>query len=89
MHKASYKILKGVSLLVFVIAVITYLSSQIVSVASRRIPVRNEAGEVIGFASIPHDHGATQFMSLAVMILGGIQFWTIRNIGHALHNRLE
>ena len=73
--------------MVFVIAVITFLSSQSVSVASRKVVVRNDAGEIIGFAWIPHDYGADRFISLAVMILGGIQFWSIRNLGNAVYNQ--
>ena len=87
MQPASYKILKSVSLLIFAFAVIIFVSSQIVTVASRHIEVRNEKNEIIGDAWIPHDYGTDQFISLAIMILSGIQFWTIRNIGNAAYEK--
>ena len=85
MHPASYKALRSVSLLIFVVSVLLFVSSQFVTVASRRVQVRDKGGQIVGEAWVPHDYGTHQFLSVSLMVLSGIQFWTIRYIGKAAY----
>jgi hypothetical protein len=83
MRFRSYKYLRRASLLVFLVSILLFVASEVVTVAARRVQVRNTDGEIIGEAWIPHDYGTSQLLSLAVMILSGIQLWSviiIRNI---------
>jgi hypothetical protein len=67
--------------LVFLVSILLFIGSQVVTVAARRVPVRNRDGQIIGEAWIPHDYGTSQFLSLALMILSGIQLWTVTIVG--------
>jgi hypothetical protein len=83
MRFRSYKYLRRASLLVFFVSILLFVASEVVTVAARRVQVRSTDGEIIGEAWIPHDYGTSQLLSLAVMILSGIQLWSviiIRNI---------
>lgn len=80
MCSGSHKILRGASLLVFVASVLFFALSQVVTVASRRVPVRDKEGQIIGDAWIPHDYVADEFLYAALMVLSGMQLWTIRHI---------
>jgi len=83
MQSRSFKILQVASLAIFVIAVLAFVFSQVVTYASRRVQVRDRDGHVIGDASIPHDYAADASSSLSIAVLSGIQLWTIRAIGKA------
>ena len=72
---------------IFVIAVLVFVFSQVVTYASRRVPVRDKDGHVIGEAWIPHDYGADASSAISLAVLSGIQLWTIRTIGKAAHER--
>jgi hypothetical protein len=48
--------------------------------------VRDKGGQIIGEAWIPHDYGTHQFLSISLMVLSGIQFWTIRHFGKAAYD---
>jgi hypothetical protein len=87
MRPASYKALRSVSLLIFVLSVLLFVSCQLVDVASRRVQVRDKAGQIVGEAWIPHDYGTDQFVCLSMMILSGIQFWTVLYFGKVAHDR--
>jgi predicted secreted hydrolase len=58
--------------------------SQVVTVASRRVEVRDRQHQVIGEAWIPHDYGSDTFTGFCFMALSGIQFWTIWLVGKQL-----
>jgi hypothetical protein len=75
--------LKSASLLVCIISVLLFVFSQVVTVAARRVQVRDKEGHIIGEAWIPHDYGTNQFLSMAIMIMSGIQLWTIVIIGRS------
>ncbi len=81
----SYRALRAVSFLVFLLAVLLFIVSQVVTVASRRVKVRDQQGQIIGTADIPHDYGSDMFTSFAWLVLSGIQFWTIQIIGNRLY----
>jgi len=86
MRPASYKTLRGVSFLIFGLSVLLFVSCQLVDVASRRVQVRDKAGQIVGEAWIRHDYGTDQFVSLSLMILSGIQFWTVLYFGKIAHD---
>jgi hypothetical protein len=75
------------SVAIFVIAVLTFIFSQLVTYASRRVQVRDKDGHVIGEAWIPHDYTADASSSMSIAILSGIQLWTIRTIGKAAYEK--
>lgn len=77
MRFRSYKYLRRASLLVFFVSILLFVASEVVTVAARRVQVRSTDGEIIGEAWIPHDYGTSQLLSLAVMILSGIQLWSV------------
>jgi hypothetical protein len=79
----SYRALRAVSFFAFCLALLLFVFSQIVTVASRRVDVRDQQGQIIGNAWIPHDYGSDTFTSLSWMVLSGIQFWIIKSIGKA------
>jgi hypothetical protein len=83
MRSRSHKFLKSASLLVCIISVLLFVFSQVVTVAARRVQVRDKEGHIIGEAWIPHDYGTNQFLSMAIMIMSGIQLWTIVIIGRS------
>jgi hypothetical protein len=86
MQPASYKVLRSASLLIFILSGFLFVTSQFVTVASRRVQVRDKGGQIIGEAWIPHDYGTHQFLSISLMVLSGIQFWTIRHFGKAAYD---
>jgi hypothetical protein len=75
------------SFAIFVIAVLTFIFSQVVTYASRRVQVRDKDGHVIGEAWIPHDYGADVSSSMSIAVLSGVQLWTIRTIGKAAYEK--
>lgn len=81
MRSRSYKYLRRASRLVFLVSILLFIGSQVVTVAARRVPVQNTDGQIVGEAWIPHDYGTSQFLSLALMILSGIQLWTVTIVG--------
>ena len=81
MEPALYRILKSITVIVFVLSCIFFLSSQLVSVASRTYPVENEENEIIGSVIILHDYTESQFTSLTFMVFSGIQLWTLMHLG--------
>ena len=83
MQIGPYKILQRASFAIFLIAVLTFGYSQVVTYASKRVQVRDKDGHVIGEAWIPHDYGADGVLSLWIAVLSGIQLWTVRTIGKA------
>ena len=87
MQSRSYKILQMASFAIFVIAVLTFIFSQVVTYASRRVQVRDKDGHVIGEAWIPHDYGADVSSSMSIAVLSGVQLWTIRTIGKAAYEK--
>jgi hypothetical protein len=71
------KLLRGISLFVFLISVIAHGISAVVDVASTHIKVRDLKGIVIGEAWIPFDYSTFQLVTFIFMILSGLQYWTI------------
>lgn len=87
MQPSSYKLLKGASLVVFFVSIMLFSTSLVVDVASRRVQVRDKAGQIIGEAWIPHDYGTDFFLSSSLMILSGVQLWTIVSVGRAAYDK--
>ena len=87
MQTRPYKILQIASFAIFVIAVLMFIFSQVVTYASRRVQVRDNDGHVIGEAWIPHDYAADASSSISIAVLSGIQFWTVRTIGKAAYEK--
>jgi len=85
MQSRSYKILPITSFAIFVIAGLMLIFSQVVTYASRRVQVRDKDGHVVGEAWIPHDYDADACSSISLVVLSGIQLWTIRTIGKAAY----
>ena len=67
--------------MIFILSILLFVMSQIVTVASRRVVVRDKDHQIIGDAWIPHDYGTHQFLSFSLMVVCGIQFWTVLHIG--------
>ena len=86
MQSASYRVLRCVSVSIFVLSAFLFVSSQLVTVASRRVQVRDKRGEIIVEAWIPHDYGTSQFVCLTILVLSGIQVWTVLHFGKAAHD---
>lgn len=82
----SYRALRAVSFFVFFLALLLFVFSQVVTVASRRVEVRDHQGQIIGDAWIPHDYGSDIFTSFSWLVLSGIQFWMIQTIGKRLYS---
>ena len=61
------------------------MTSPIVTVASRKVQVRDKAGQVIGEAWIPHDYSTDEFIISSLMVLSGLQLWAVLNLGKAAH----
>lgn len=81
----SYRALRAVSFLAFFIALLLFVFSQVVTVASRRVEVRDKQHQIIGEAWIPHDYSNDIFTSFSFLVLSGIQFWLIQSIGRRLN----
>lgn len=84
MSSKSYRALRAVSFLAFLLAVLLFAFSQIVTVASRRVDVRDRQDQVVGEVWVPHDYGTNTFTSFCFLVLSGIQFWTIWLVGKRL-----
>ena len=61
-----------------------FVSSQVVTFASRRVEVRDRDHKAIGEVWIPHDYGSDSFTSFCFLVLSGIQFWSICLVGKKL-----
>jgi hypothetical protein len=81
MPSTSYQILKGASVLIFVIAIFLFVSSQIITFASRRVPIRNNDRQIIGETSIPHDYGFDFKIYGVFVVISGLQSWAIFALG--------
>ncbi len=62
-------------------ALLLFVFSQVVTVASRRLEVRDAQHQVVGEVWIPHDYNSDTFTSFCFLVLCGIQFWTIWLVG--------
>ena len=85
MKPLPYKILQGISFLSFLLALLLFVLSQIVTVASRHIEVRNKEDQIIGDVWIPHDYGSDQFLMLSLTLLSGMQFAGLHIIGKKIY----
>jgi hypothetical protein len=81
MPSKSYRALRAVSFLAFFMALLLFVFSQVVTVASRRVEVRDRQHQVIGEVWIPHDYESDTFTSFCFLALSGIQFWMICLVG--------
>ncbi|MBT64907.1 MAG: hypothetical protein CML13_17040 [Puniceicoccaceae bacterium] len=81
METASYRILKSITVLTFLLSSIFWLSSQVVSVANQTYPVKNEENQEIGTVTIPYDYAESQILFFVLMVFSGIQLWTITHLG--------
>jgi hypothetical protein len=84
MLSRSYRALRAVSLLAFLVALLLYVSSEVVTYASHRLEVRDKQHQVVGEVWIPHDYASHTFTSFCFLVLSGIQFWTIWLVGKKL-----
>jgi hypothetical protein len=80
----SYSTLRAVSFFAFFMALLLFVFSQVVTVASRRVEVRDKKHHVIGEAWIPHEYGTDISTSVCFLVLSGIQFWAILLVGKKL-----
>lgn len=80
----SYRSLRAVSFFAFLVALLLFILSQAVTVASRRVPVRDSQHQIIGEVWIPHDYGSDTYMSFGFLVLSGIQFWMVCVLGKKL-----
>ena len=85
MKPLSYKILQGISFLSFLLALLIFALSQVVTVASRHIEVRNKENQIIGDVWIPHDYGSSQFLMFSLTVLSGMQFAGLHIIGKKIY----
>ena len=81
MQSTSYKLLKGTSVLVFVIAIFLFAGSQVITVAPRRVAVRSSEGQIIGETWIPHEYARDQEIYGIFVLLSGLQTWAIFAVG--------
>ena len=81
MQSTSFKLLKCALVLVFVIAIFLFVISQLIDFVPRRVPVRNNEGQIIGEARIPHDYARDQETYGVFVVLSGLQTWAIFAIG--------
>lgn len=84
MSSKSYRALRTVSLLALFLALMLFGFSQVVTVASRRVEVRDRQHQVIGEVWIPHEYESDRLTSFCYLVLSGIQFWTIWLAGKKL-----
>lgn len=89
MEPASFRILKSITSIVFILSLIVFISSHLVSVANRNYPVINDENEIIGRVIIPHDYTKSQFTSLTLMLFSGIQLWTLTHLGKRIRKAEE
>ena len=80
----SYTALRAASFFAFLLALLVFSFSQVVTVASRRVEVRDLQQQVVGDAWIPHDYGRAAFTSICFVVLSGIPFWMVCFIGKSL-----
>jgi ABC-type phosphate transport system permease subunit len=80
-QSTSSRVLKGASVLIFVIAILLFISSQFITYAARRLPVTNAEHQIIGETWIPHDYFRDQQIYGIFVVLSGLETWTIFAFG--------
>jgi hypothetical protein len=55
----------------------TFIFTNTVTYASKRVDVRDNDHKIIGTAWIPHDYNASNFCSLIYLVLSSLQLWIV------------
>ena len=84
MFPNQFKALRAVAFLVFFIALVFFLGSQVITVAPRRVEVRNNSHQTIGIALIPYDNVSAGAFTFSILMLSCLQLWLVQRIGLTL-----
>jgi len=89
MATKTFRNLRSVSLLAFFIALLLLASSLFVCIAPQKVNVYDNENKIIGEARIPHSYEDDIFLSIALVVLTGIQFWTILALGKDINKKSQ